>query len=222
MLSHRSAAELWQLLEPIEGPVHVTVPHGRRAVAGVRFHWSRDPGPRTRRDAIPITSVTRTLLDLAAVASPIKLRQALEAAERLELLDLAAVVAVCERSGGRRGTSRLLASLGRYGEDPPETRSALEHRFVGFCRRAGLPTPAVNVQIAGLEVDCVWPDRRLVVELDGYAFHRGRDAFERDRQRDANLALAGYTVLRLTDRRLRDEPQTVAGEIRSLLAARRP
>ena len=105
--------------------------------------------------------------------------------------------------------------------EAPLTRSALEHSFVRFCRRAGLPVPAVNVSIAGLEVDCVWPDRRVVVELDGYAFHRGRIAFERDRSRDAKLTLAGYTVLRLTHRRLREEAATVAKELRSLLAIER-
>ena len=82
-------------------------------------------------------------------------------------------------------------------EGPAPTRSELERRFLALCRDAGLPPPAVNVVVAGFEVDAVWPDRRLVVELDGHAFHGTRAAFERDRVRDASLQLAGYRVLRV-------------------------
>jgi very-short-patch-repair endonuclease len=86
-----------------------------------------------------------------------------------------------------------------------------------LCRDAGLPRPAVNVPIVGLEVDFVWPSQRLVVELDGYAFHRDRGSFERDRRRDARLQLAGYRVVRVTHRRLAEEPEAVVAELRVLL-----
>ena len=113
--------------------------------------------------------------------------------------------------------SRSILSMVRLRAPPPATRSELERRFVEVCGEAGLPRPAVNVVVAGLEVDMVWADRKLVVELDGYAFHRTRAMFERDRIRDASLALAGYRVLRVTYRRLEHQPAAVAETVRSLL-----
>jgi REase_MTES_1575 len=120
------------------------------------------------------------------------------------------------RSPGRRGLRPLGRVLNAY-RPLPETRSPLERRFIKFCRRAALPPPAINVEIAGLEVDAVWHDARLAVELDSRGFHQTRAAFERDRVRDATLQLAGYRILRVTDRRLRSEPEAVARTIRTLL-----
>ena len=88
-----------------------------------------------------------------------------------------------------------------------------------LCADAGLPTPAVNVLVAGFEVDALWTKARLVVELDGFAYHRSRAAFERDRARDAALQLAGFRVLRITHRRLETEAAVVVEMLRSLLAA---
>jgi len=99
-----------------------------------------------------------------------------------------------------------------------DTRSELEHRFLELCRAAGLPRPAVNAVIAGYEVDALWPSARVVVELDGYAFHRTREAFERDRVRDGALQLAGYRVLRVTHRRLERDAAAIVDVVRSLLA----
>jgi very-short-patch-repair endonuclease len=104
------------------------------------------------------------------------------------------------------------------GHDPPDTRSALERRFVEFCREQNLPAPVLNAAVAGFQVDAIWPGERLIVELDGFAFHRTRGSFERDRIRDADLQLAGYRVLRITSRRLEREPEAVARTLRSLLA----
>jgi very-short-patch-repair endonuclease len=98
-----------------------------------------------------------------------------------------------------------------------ETRSELERQFVELCREANLPLPALNTAVAGHEVDALWPRQRLIVELDGYAFHRTRAAFERDRTRDSELQLAGYRVLRITSRRLDCERAAVARAVRSLL-----
>ena len=101
----------------------------------------------------------------------------------------------------------------------PHTRSDLERRFLRLCRDAGLPRPAVNVPVAGVEVDFLWPEARLVVELDGFEFHRERAAFERDRRRDAILQRAGYRVLRITHRRLTEEPEAVISDLRALLCS---
>ncbi len=215
-LSHRSAGELWAMLDPIEGPIHVTVPHGRRTHTGIVLHRTRDPDHHAARDGIPVTTPSRTLVELAATLPSARLSRAVETADRHGLLDITELTQLCEAGTGRKGTGRLHSLLARF-RPFPDTRSELERRFLRLCRDAGLPRPAVNVPIGGTEVDCVWPSQRLVVELDGYAFHRDRGSFERDRRRDARLQLAGYRVVRITHRRLREEPEAMAAELRALL-----
>jgi Protein of unknown function (DUF559) len=170
------------------------------------------------RDGIPVTTVGRTLLDLAEVVSPIQLRRAFEEADRLELIDIRAIEQLLDRSRGRRGLKPLAALLATHRGPAPPIRSELERLFLDLCHRADLPPPTVNAHVEGLEVDALWPEQRLIVELDGYAFHRTRASFEHDRTRDATLQLAGYRVLRVTHRRLEAEPAAVAGTVRSLLA----
>lgn len=135
----------------------------------------------------------------------------------MELFDLRAGERLRLRSHGRRGLSGLRSVLDTW-QPVGGTRSELERRFVGLCRESGLPTPAINRVIEGFEVDAVWEEAGLVVELDGYAFHKTRRAFERDRARDAELLLGGYQVLRVTARRLRDDSDSVMATIRRLLA----
>jgi very-short-patch-repair endonuclease len=219
VLSHQSAARLWGILGGHGSRTHVTVPaRGRPRRAGIARHQVRrlDPQDRTKRDGIPLTSLARTLLDVAEVA-PSQLDRAYEAAERLRLLDLAALHKLCERSPGRRGLKplrALMADQARFAED---TNTGLEEQFAAFCRRHRLPPPAFNVLVEGYLVDAVWVDRRLVVELDSWSFHRTRAAFERDRVRDSALQLAGYRTIRITWRRLTSEPEAVGSTIRQLL-----
>jgi hypothetical protein len=156
---------------------------------------------------------------LAEVLRPRELERALEEAERLRLFDLTAIEALCERSNGRRGLRPLIALLTKQSDPPPMTRSELERCFLDLCDDAGLARPAVNVDAEGFEVDALWRAEKLVVELDSHAFHRTRAAFERDRLRDATLQLADYRVLRVTHRRLHNEPKTIADTIRALLAS---
>ena len=177
-----------------------------------------DPEDRATEDGIPVTTVARTLLDLAEVLPAGDLARAIEASETLQLFDLRAVEDVIARSPGRRGLRPLRRALDAY-RPAPFTRSPLEVRFLSLCRDAGFPQPAVNVEIAGLEVDAVWDDARLVVELDSRTFHDTSIAFERDRIRDATLQLAGYRVLRVTHRRLLREPEAVLHTVRQLLGA---
>ena len=101
----------------------------------------------------------------------------------------------------------------------PTTRSELERAFLDLCDEKHLPKPQVNQLVCGFEVDLVWPLHRLVVELDGYAFHRTRGAFESDRVRDAVLQRAGFRVLRFTDRRVRQEPDAIAETLRAMTLA---
>jgi very-short-patch-repair endonuclease len=174
---------------------------------------------RAVRRRIPVTSVARTLLDLAEVVPRRQLERAIDEAERRRLFDLKAIDVVCERNRGRRGLKPLRAVIANSSE-PPATKTELEHRFADFCRDAGLPRPAFNITVEGFEVDAAWLDRKLIVELDSWTFHGGRDAFEADRKRDAVLLLAGYRVVRVTWRRLTRDAATLANELRGLSRAR--
>jgi hypothetical protein len=218
LLSHRSAATLWGIAPPSTYPTDVTTARRCQGQEGIALHRSRRIHAEDRAvpDGIPVTSVARTLLDLAEVVRPRRLQRALEEAERRGLFDLAAVERLIARSRGRHSLRALNAALRDY-RPPAFTRSELERRFVALCERAGLPRPAANLFVAGEEVDMSWPDRRLIVELDSREYHRSRAAFERDRARDASLQLAGYRVLRVTDRRLAGEPGEVVAAVRSLL-----
>jgi hypothetical protein len=187
LLSHESAAELLGIAHASGSLPHVTAP-GRTRVhhEGIVLHLPR----RLHRedvsttDAIPVTSVARTLLDLSERVSRRRLDRAVEEAERRGLFDLAAVERLVDRSRGRRGRRRLRAAVSAY-RAAPFTRSKLERRFLDLCRGRLLASPTANSFVAGSEVDMAWPEHRLVVELDGHEFHRTRAAFERDRIRDA-------------------------------------
>jgi hypothetical protein len=219
VLSHGAAAALWRISGRRAGPVDVTTARrGRRGVAGVRLHRSRrfDGSELAERDRIPVTSLPRTLIDLAALWDADRLERAVEEADRLGLLELRAVSAACERHSGRRGTPRLRAVIERL-EAPPVTRSELEHAFLRLCRRHGIPLPSTNVWVEGHEVDAHWAAARLIVELDGHDYHRTRAAFERDRKRDADHVASGRRVVRLTHRRIEREAPAVASMLRRLL-----
>ena len=223
VLSHLPSAALWRLAEVRGLRPEVTLPHetrdGRRVNRpGVTIHRSRWlPAEHLAvRYGIPVTTPPRTLLDLTGTVSPSRLRRAFEAADRLELLDVAELAAICDQATGRRGIGRLRRLVAEHRE-LPWTRSELERRFLRLCERAGIPRPAVNVDVEGFEVDFYWPGERLVVELDGYSTHRGRAAFERDRRRDAALQVAGHPVLRVTDRRMRFDAAGVVTDVRRLL-----
>ena len=227
-LSHQSAGALWGLRPTSRATIDVTTPGRTRPISsGISVHRVRHPHSDDRcvRDGIPVTTVARTLLDLAEVVSPTQLRRAFEEADRLELIDIRAIEQLLERSRGRRGLKPLAAVLATHRGPAPPIRSELERLFLDLCHRTDLPPPSVNAHVADLEVDALWPEQRLIVELDGYAFHRTRASFEHDRTRDATLQLAGYRVLRVTHRRLEAEPAAVADAVRSLLtqeARRRP
>jgi putative AbiEi antitoxin of type IV toxin-antitoxin system/uncharacterized protein DUF559 len=220
LLSHRSAAELWGLISP-SSLVDVTIASHRRRRGNVVWHEARTlhSDDRATKDGIPVTSVARTLLDVAEVLSKPRLERVLEDAERLRLFDLRKLQELLSRSPGRRGVKPLRAVLQSQSGSVPMTRSELERAFLDFCDEVGLPRPAPNVWVEGFEVDGVWPDAALIVELDSFEFHRTRAAFERDRARDTKLQVAGYRVVRVTDRRLTGERSTLEQEIKRLRAA---
>jgi very-short-patch-repair endonuclease/predicted transcriptional regulator of viral defense system len=218
VLSHASAAALWGLMRDRPGRVDVIAITGRER-PGISVHQAGlGDDDRAEVAGIPVTTVARTLFDIAETVDEHQLERAFEEADRLHLLRLAELDAVCARGYGRRALRpiRRLIDEARYTET---TRSPLEDRVIALCREYHLPAPVTNVTVLGREVDVLWPRERLVVEADGYAHHGHRAAFERDRARDAEMQVAGYRVIRITHRRLEREPARVAGEIRALLNA---
>ena len=218
VLGHRSAADHWNIAPYAGAFIEVIPPSpGRRSRKGLRIHsCSLDPRDRTIHEAIPVTTVARTLIDLAAVVDLTRLTRALERAEKLDLFDLHAINAARARAHGHHGLAPLARALSVHVPDD-RTRSAFERDFVDFCAGHDLPAPQINAIVEGYEVDASWPAARLIVELDSWTHHRTRACFERDRIRDADLALAGYRVIRITWRRLKDEPAKTAAQIQSLL-----
>lgn len=213
VLSHRPAIGIWELRPSSSPIIEVTVPErGRAARDGIRLHRVRHlhADDTSVRHGIPITTLARTLLDFAEVARDWELERAIEEAERRGLFDLTEIEATIARNRGRRGIRSLRAVLGEQFSEPPRSRNDFERDFLDLCKRAGLPLPAMNVSVAGFEVDCVWERAKVAVELDSRTFHERRLAFETDPVRDATLHLAGYTPLRITYRRLAREPEEVA------------
>jgi len=220
VVSHYAAGSLLRLLESAVDIIDVTVPRTNRRRPGIRVHRSRSLAAEDVcvHRGLPVTAPARTLLDLAEVATARDLERAFDEAVTKELTSHAALIAVVERSRGHRGTGKLRDLLTRT-DEPSLTRSEAEERFLALVREAGLPTPAVNVQMAGYLVDFLWRDQALVVEVDGYRFHSSRSAFERDRRRDADLNAAGFRVIRITWRQLVEEPLAVIARIARALAS---
>lgn len=216
LLSHFAAAAQWGLRQSSRVRIDVNAP-GRRSRAKIRVHHAQlHPDDRAIHRRIPLTSPARTLLDCAALVTAAELTRMVEEAERLGLFDLGAIEAVLARNARHRGTEPLRNAL-RVWTEPPPTRSELERRFLELVAAANLPRPNVNVLVAGLEVDFVWPEAALIVELDGRRYHTAASAFERDRLRDVRLTTAGFRVVRITWRRLHDEPAAVVADLRRLL-----
>jgi hypothetical protein len=167
--------------------------------------------------AIRVTSVERTLVDIAAFLDTRQLERAVVAADRAGRLRWPRLVELLERSNGRLGVARLRRVVA--GTDPRavEARSPLEVDFLALCRKAGLPLPAVNVLVDGRLVDFVWVKERVIVETDGYAYHRDRPAFERDHEATIALTSAGYVVHRATYRMLKRDPGQFMTLVRSAL-----
>ncbi|WP_445152530.1 DUF559 domain-containing protein [Baekduia sp. Peel2402] len=226
VLSHRSAAGLWGF-RPWSGAFSEMTAPGRGGVSKRRgriVHRSRDllTEERTIERGVPVTSVARTLLDLAAVVPPHHLRRAVERSVQAELFDLRQVRAVLDAHPGRPGCrplSTLLADFREHGETV--TRSALEAGLLQLCLDAGLPRPQVNRFDGVRESDFRWPDQRLIVEVDSWTFHgRTRRSFDADRARDRQLLREGWRVARFTDRQILADAAGVVDELQALLAHR--
>jgi very-short-patch-repair endonuclease len=223
VLSHWSAAHLWMIRPNSRTRIDVTVPHRSRSSKLICRHISVVPeDERTVKVGIPVTSVPRTILDLAATVDIDTVENLLRESERLRLSDRLSLPDLIERYPGKRGIRKVQVALDRLKEDPVgRKRSKLEERFAPFLRRCRLPLPRFNdwIVLGGKRycVDCHWPDLRQIVELDGWDGHSTRTAFREDRARDRRLAAAGYTVTHITWNQLDDEAQAVAADLRRLL-----
>jgi hypothetical protein len=202
LLSHRSAGRLWGLGFDF-WKVEVT---GRGGPGPIIVHRTRRPPPPTKRDGIPVTSLGRTLVDLADVVTATRLERAFADAERLGILNINDVRPI----PGRRGLAVDLV--------PGETKSELERRFARFLLDHGFPRPVFNTLAEGIEVDAFWREQRVIVEIDSWEYHgKARKPFEDDRDKSNRLQLADYRVIRVTSRML-DRPAELALQLQTLLS----
>jgi very-short-patch-repair endonuclease len=190
-LSHQSAAAIWGFAARDE-LAHITITRDVRSRPGIRVHRTASLNAVVR-NGMPLTDPARTLRDLQRTATAGEVERAREQAAILGL---------------------VLDDDDRF---PEFTRSEGERRLKQLCRTAGLPLPQMNARVAGYEVDAYWPAHNLIVEIDGWRYHRTRSRFEADRRKDAALQVAGYRVVRITWRRLRYEPFSVSAQLGALL-----
>jgi len=219
LLSHRAAGAAQGLLRS-SPQFDVTVPSPRKRKRRLVIHRSRliHPEDRSTVRGIPVTSVARTLVDLADVLSEERLAKAVHQAEIQRVFDLMPIDRALARLPGRTGRHRLRRVLAAYRPDPHFTRSQAERRFLALCDRHGLPPPETNVFVAGYEIDAYWEDLGIAVEIDGAETHHTRRGFHEDRARDRRLAAHGISVVRVTALDL-DEHERLAAELRAVRAA---
>jgi very-short-patch-repair endonuclease len=218
-LSHVSALCLWGWHKPWDVPFEVTAPSDHRR-AGIRVHRST---ALARQDVrmhlgIRVTSPARTVLDVAPGLSDPALRRVVREARLSPYMRDEALADVVARFPRHPGAARLKP----FNEAPSgPTRSEFEDAFLAFCDDHGLPRPRTNVRIAGHLVDAVFDAERVIVELDGYEFHGGRDSFETDRDRDADTLATGHATVRITWERMTRRSRREAKRLLAILEKRR-
>jgi very-short-patch-repair endonuclease len=211
LASHRTCGWIWNVLSDQRARIDVTIiGRSRSSRPGITLHRPRRLADedRTTRDGIPCTSVARMLLDVAATEPLRLLRRAFEEAERQRVLDMRDVERVLASTSRHRGIGRLATLAQESTGPPPMTRSDLERAFLDLVRSEGLPMPAMNVPFGDYELDAVWLDRKVAVEIDHYRTHGHRTAFERDRVRDIELQIAGFRTGRVTDVQIANPDET--------------
>lgn len=220
VLSHLSAAALWALSEADPVVIDVSVrSRVRRSRAGIRVHRPRrlasEDGTALR--GIPVTTMPRTLIDLAMTLGSRSLERCLDEAQYLGLLDSGELAAALCRHRGHPGAVRLRATLERHSPGSTRTRSRLEEKFFELVRRSGLPLPEVNARLGPYTIDFLWAEQRLAVETDGRRAHERTAARERDYRRDAWLAAHDFNGLRFTWRQVHERPEEVLAALSARL-----
>ncbi len=220
VLSHRSAGHIWGLIDGDGPSIHVSaVASGVRPRRGLVVHrvTSLDSSDVRLARGLPVTSPARTVVDMAGFLELHELEAVVALALRRQLVTATAEVATAlSRTPKAKGATELKQLLAR-GARPTLTRSKYERKLIQLLKRADLPMPLVNAMAEGHEVDLLWPERKLVVEFDGFAYHSDRQAFEQDRLRDQRLVAAGYRVIRITARQLDHTPEAVIARLAAAL-----
>jgi hypothetical protein len=222
-LSHHSAAVHWGIRDHRGGPTDITSPSKTKSRGTIRRHCALLPTDEvTVERGIPITTVPRTIFDIAAAGAPEHVvESALRQSEFRRLYDRLSLHDLLDRYPRHRGARAVRAALARRAEAPGRPRSPLEEIFLPFLDRHDLPRPQLNawLEVHGrrFQVDCLWPAPKQIVELDSWEGHGTRTAFRDDRARDRRLRVADYEVTRITWSQLDDEPLAVASDLRSLL-----
>jgi very-short-patch-repair endonuclease len=215
-LSHRSAGALWGIAAERRGTIDLSCRARRRCSrTGVRLHMrpALGAGEMTVRRRIPVTTVVRTLLDLATQLTPPRLERAVNEADKLDLIDPESLRAALHEHAGEPGVRALRTLLDR--DTFRLSDRELEVLFRPIALAAGLPPPETKVLVNGFEVDFFWPGLGLVVETDGLRYHRTASTQSRDALRDQTHTASGLTTLRFSHHQVRHEPERV----RKVLAA---
>ncbi len=227
-LSHHSASELWSIRRGAErSQIDVSAPRPARSRPAIRRRYLRlAPDEVTVRRRIPVTTLTRTLFDIATEISAEGLEGAIREAEYLHRFKVESLEVLLDRHPSRRGAKTIKTCLHRLGQGPRgRTRSRMEVRFAALLARTDLPKPTLNtlLDLDGfkVEADCLWREQQAIVELDGGEAHGTRVAFESDRERDRRLQAAGWRVIRVTWRQL-DNPAPLLADLRNLLSSNLP
>ena len=220
VLSYRSAGQLWGLYPGSEIATEVTVPGSKKTKRGIVAHRGTLMADEVgRMRGIPVTSVARTMFDLAGMLKEREVERAWNEMEVREYRLRLSVPDLIERYPRRPGTL-LLARLAD-GKPVGITRNELEEAFLALIDHFDLPRPRMNAHLAIrdrlYEIDCLWEDRKVAIELDGGAAHGTKRAFEKDRERDRILTAEGYATARLTWRQITEKPSEVAADLHLIL-----
>jgi very-short-patch-repair endonuclease len=219
-LSHGTAAALWGLTAAAPPLVAITVirrnirPHEQLRVHRVQTLDARDV---RIHQGFPVTAPARTIIDVTGSSGADAGHRALNEARVRKLVSDQELEAAIARCPGRMGTSRLRKIL-KAEKGRGFTRQEAERRLRALVTAAGLPPAEYNARLHGYELDALWRSAGIVVEVDGFAAHGQRAAFERDRRKDQVLAAAGYQVIRVTWRQIEHEPLAVVARIAQAMA----
>jgi very-short-patch-repair endonuclease len=223
VLSHQSATALWGIWGSGAGETHVTVPRKTRSQRSIRRHFSMFPDDeRAVLAGIPTTSAARAVLDLAAAKGAADAESALREMEYLRIYGPVSLPALLGRYPRHKGTPIVRACLEGLADDPGgRIRSDLEEAFLPFLDAHQIPRPRLNFWLSigddRFQVDCLWPDAKVIGELDGFKSHGTKRAFRKDRRRDRRLGAHGFHVVRVTEDQLLAEPRELASDLLALI-----
>ena len=228
VLSHRSATALWGAWGSGAGEIHVTVPRKVRSTRSIRRHFSMLPDDeREEVDGIPVTSASRSVLDLAAEKGEAAAESALREVEYLGIYGKVSLLTLLARHPNHRGAQACREALEHLRDDPGgRIRSDLEECFIAFLDAQKIPRPRLNPWLSigddRFQVDCLWPDANLIAELDDWKSHGTKRGFRKDRKRDRRLGVAGYRVVRITEDQILTEPRALATDLQASVIAYAP